>query len=500
METEKTGAEKNSQVEQLDYDVVVIGAGPGGYVAAIRCAQLGLKTACVDEWRDHQGQSQVGGTCLNVGCIPSKALLESSHLYAKAKHELTAHGIHLDAVKLDLEKMQARKNRVVKELTQGIVSLFKANRVAHYSGRGKIKACDVPGKHCVFVKQRKTKQHLVTLVAKNIIVATGSSPVRLPQAPLVDDYILDSAGALEMKDVPKKLAIIGAGAIGLELASIWQRLGSKVVLFEAMQGFLPAVDDTISRQALRLLTKQGLDIRTGHRLISAQQKNKKVQLVFEQQKDELLGKEKIESFDKLVVAVGRKPNSERVFGKEFAVETSERGYLLVNKKCETSIPGVYAIGDVVGGLMLAHKASEEGVMVAHRIAGEQRDVSYELIPSVIYCHPEIAWVGRNEMQCKAEGIAYKTGQFPLSANGRARAAAETDGLVKIISDAKTDRILGVHALAIQASEIIAQAVIAMEMQATSEDLALTMFAHPTLSEALHEAAMSLHHQAIHIRN
>lgn len=490
----------SKKIEASEFDVVVIGGGPGGYVAAIRCAQLGLKTACVDEWLNHQQQSSLGGTCLNVGCIPSKALLESSHLFAKANKDFAEHGIKLKKIDLDIAAMQTRKDRVVKELTQGINALFKANKVTLFSGRAKIHLCDVPDKHCVYVKHRKNRQRFATLIANNIIVATGSSPVRLQQAPLVDGCILDSAGALELNSVPKNLGIIGAGAIGLELASIWRRLGSKVVLYEAMQEFLPAVDESIARQALKILSKQGLDIRIGSRLISAQIKNKKVQVAIETHNGDGSGKEETEVFDKLIVAVGRKPNSERVFGKEFSVVTDERGFILVNEHCATAIPGIYAIGDVIGGAMLAHKASEEGIMVAHHIKGEVVEMNYDLIPSVIYTHPEVSWVGKSEAQCRSERLAYKIGQFPFAANGRAKAAGDTEGLVKIISDAKTDQILGVHVLASQASEMIAQAVIAMEMQATSEDLALTMFAHPTLSEALHEAALSVQGRAIHIKN
>ncbi len=486
---------KKEKIQQAHYDVIVIGAGPGGYVAAIRCAQLGLKTACVDEWMNHQGQFSPGGTCLNVGCIPSKALLESSHLYDKAKREFNQHGIKTGRIELDLPRMQARKDRVVKELTQGIAALFKANKVVHYSGRGKIKASDQSGRYCVYVKDRKTRQCIATLEATNIIVATGSSPVRLPQAPLTDNYIFDSAGALELNRVPVRLGIIGAGAIGLELGTIWQRLGSKVVLLEAMPDLLPSVDKSIRQQAMRLLTQQGLDIRLNARLISAVIENRKVQVTYGYD-----GTEQTEIFDGLIVAVGRKPNSERVFGKEFGVETNERGYILVNKKCETSVPGIYAIGDVVGGQMLAHKASAEGIMVAHRIAGDSLEVDYDLVPSVIYTHPEIAWVGLTEEQCENKVLDYKVGRFPLAANGRARAAGDAEGLIKIISDTKTDQILGVHILAPQASEIIAQAVIAMEMQATVEDLTMTLFAHPTLSEALHEAALSIQGCAIHIKN
>lgn len=488
-------ATKKEKTQTEQFDVIVIGAGPGGYVAAIRCAQLGLKTACVDEWLNHQGQPSLGGTCLNVGCIPSKVLLESSLLYHQAQHEFVHHGIKVGKTGLDLPVMQTRKDTIVKELTQGVAALLKANNISIYSGRGKIKASNQAGQYHVLINNRKTKKHTATLSAKNIIIATGSSPVRLQQAQLTDNYILDSAGALELTKVPEKLGIIGAGAIGLELGSIWQRLGAKVILLEAMADLLPVVDTAVSRQALSSYVQQGLDIRLNARLICAEVKNKKVSVRYEAN-----GKEQKETVDKLVVAVGRKPNSERVIDKEFDMEINERSYILVNEHCETSVPGVYAIGDVVGGIMLAHKASEEGVMVAERIAGEKTEVNYALIPSVIYTHPEIAWVGKTEQYCKNEGLNYKVGRFPFTASGRARANGDTEGLVKILSDAETDQILGVHIMASQASEIIAQAVIAMEMQATVEDLALTIFAHPTLSEAFHEAALSVHGRAIHIRN
>ncbi len=486
---------KKEKTQTEQFDVIVIGAGPGGYVAAIRCAQLGLKTACVDEWLNHQGQPSLGGTCLNVGCIPSKVLLESSLLYHQAQHGFVHHGIKVGKTGLDLPVMQTRKDTIVKELTQGVAALLKANNISIYSGRGKIKASTQAGQYHVLINNRKTKKHTATLNAKNIIIATGSSPVRLQQAQLTDNYILDSAGALELTKVPEKLGIIGAGAIGLELGSIWQRLGAKVILLEAMADLLPVVDAAVSRQALSSYVQQGLDIRLNARLICAEVKNKKVSVRYEAN-----GKEQEETMDKLVVAVGRKPNSERVIDKEFDMETNERSYILVNEHCETSVPGVYAIGDVVGGIMLAHKASEEGVMVAERIAGEKTEVNYALIPSVIYTHPEIAWVGKTEQYCKNEGINYKVGRFPFTASGRARANGDTEGLVKILSDAETDQILGVHIMSSQASEIIAQAVIAMEMQATVEDLALTIFAHPTLSEAFHEAALSVHGRAIHIGN
>jgi len=477
------------------YDVVVIGAGPAGYVAAIRCAQLGLKTACVDEWLNHQGESSLGGTCLNVGCIPSKALLESSHLYQQANAEFEQHGISASSLKIDIKTMQARKDQVVKELTQGIEGLFKANGVDLVHGRGKIIAGDT-----VEISKRKTHEKISELTAKNIIIASGSSPVRLQQAQLKDGYILDSAGALEIDKVPKRLGIIGAGAIGLELGSVWSRLGSSVVLLEAMPTFLPMADKRLAALVKRSLKKQSLDIRLNARLLSAQVKNKKVQVVYQDSAKTKSGVEQSETFDQLIVAVGRKPNSDRLFSEGLGIEKDERCFILVDEKCRTSVPNIYAVGDVVRGPMLAHKGSEEGIMVAELIAGKQAEVNYDLVPSVIYTHPEVAWAGKTEEECKAENVKVKVGSFPLAASGRARAMAETEGLVKVIADAQTDRVIGVHIFSVQASELIAQAVLMMDMQATAEDIALTMFAHPTLSESLHEAALSVHGQAVHVKN
>lgn len=472
------------------YDVVVIGAGPAGYVAAIRCAQLGLSVACVNEWRDSEGEFSLGGTCLNVGCIPSKSLLESSHLFAATKNELKQHGINVKDPAIDVAAMMARKNKIVKELTQGIGGLFKANKVVLVNGHAMLSQ----GKK-VKVTERGNKKIIQTLKADNIIMASGSSPVQLAQAPLKKGYIVDSAGALEFDSVPGRLGVIGAGAIGLELGSVWQRLGSKVVLIEALDEFLPTVDKQISRAAARSFKKQGLDVRINARLLSANVKNKEVHITYEDNR----GAQKI-IFDKLIVAVGRKPNSDTMFTDEMELEIDERAFLHVNKYCETSVPGIYAIGDLVRGPMLAHKGTEEGIMVAERIAGQQSSVNYDLIPSVIYTHPEVAWTGKTEQACEAAGIAVNTGVFPMSASGRAKAMANTEGLVKIIAHKETDRILGVHILSAQASELIAQAVIAMEMQASAEDIALTMFAHPTLSESLHEAALAVHKRAIHIKN
>ena len=479
------------------WDVVVIGAGPAGYVAAIRCAQLGLKTACIDEWLNHLGEPSLGGTCLNVGCIPSKALLESSHLYQQANAEFSQHGISTASLDIDVDVMQSRKNKLVKELTQGIEVLFKANNITLIHGRAKITAIDT-----IEVWSRKTRKKIESLKAKNIIIATGSSPVRLQQAKLKNDCIVDSAGALELAEVPQRLGIIGAGAIGLELGSVWSRLGSEVVIFEAMKDFLPMADSKLARLVKRSLEKtadgkKGLDIRLHARLVSAKVKNNKVNLVYEDSKKP--GEQK-ETFDKLIIAVGRKPNSDRVFGEELGIEIDESHFILVNKHCETSVPNIYAIGDVVRGPMLAHKGSEEGIMVAEHIAGNYAEVNYGLIPAVIYTHPEVAWAGKTEEECKAENLNVKIGSFPMAASGRARAMAETEGLVKIIADADTDQVLGVHIFSAQASELIAQAVLMMEMQATAEDMALTVFAHPTLSESMHEAALSVNGRAIHIKN
>ena len=472
------------------FDVIVIGGGPAGYVSAIRCAQLGLKTACVDDWINAEGKPALGGTCLNVGCIPSKALLESSEMYSKCQHGLGVHGIETSGVKLDLKTMMARKNKIIKELTQGIEGLFKANKVSWIKGRGRLLI-----NNQVEVSSVDNQSHVIE--AENIIIATGSSTIDIPSAKLNKDIIVDSTGALEFSEVPGRLGVIGAGVIGLELGSVWKRLGSDVVVIEAQDQFLPAVDEQIAKQAQREFKKQGLDIHLNSRLMSTQIiKNgsaHQVEAIYQDQK----GDHK-EVFDKLIVAVGRRPNSENVFAEEVDMIVDEGGFIHVNDQCETSSPGVYAIGDVVRGPMLAHKGSEEGVMVAELIAGHHGEVNYDLIPSVIYTHPEMAWVGMTEQHLKAMGEHYNVGVFPFAASGRARAQAETTGMVKLISHRDTDRILGVHIMGSQASELIAQAVIAMEMGASAEDLGLIMFAHPTLSESLHEAALAVSGNAIHI--
>ncbi len=484
-----------------NYDVVVIGAGPAGYVAAIRCAQLGLKTACIDNWLDENNNPKLGGTCLNAGCIPSKALLESSELYKQSESSLAQHGILTDSVSLNLKQMMERKDNVVNTLTLGIESLFKSNKIDWIQGNATIEnsKSESPGhkkNHDEFKKVVVIQLHnkdIQQLNTNNIIIATGSSPVNLSIAPIDDECIVDSTGALAFDKVPKKLGIIGSGVIGLELGSVWKRLGAEVKIFEAQDTFLPFADEFIAKESFKLFINQGLDIKLNARLLKAKAKNNAVHVKFTDSDGE-----HHEVFDKLIIAVGRHPNSEGLFNDETDLVMDEGGLIHVNDKCETSLPGIYAIGDTVRGPMLAHKGSEEGLMVAEHIAGNYRSVNYELIPSVIYTHPELAWVGKSEQTLKASGIEYNVGTFPFSASGRAQAVNETKGFVKIVSDSKTDKILGVHILGSHASELIAQAVIAMEFGASSEDIALTMFAHPTFSEAFHEASLAVSGNALHI--
>lgn len=470
------------------YDVIVIGAGPAGYVAAIRCAQLGLETACIDKWVDTHQNPKLGGTCLNVGCIPSKALLESSANYDKSLQELSLHGILCKEVSLDLKQMMERKNRIINTLTQGIQSLFKAHKIDWIQGSASLSADKT-----VHVLKHGDKKPSLTISATSIIIATGSSSIDLPHAKRDNQFIVDSTGALEFGKVPEKLGIIGAGVIGLELGSVWKRLGSEVVIFEAQDKFLSFTDQLIARESYKQFTRQGLDIHLNTRLMSAAVKNKKVSVQFK--KDEQTFSQ---TFDKLIIAVGRHPNSSGLVLDDTELVIDEQGFFHVNQHCETSLPGVYAIGDVVRGPMLAHKGSEEGIMVAERIAGHFHEVNYQLIPSVIYTDPELAWVGKTEQELKTAGVDYSIGTFPFIASGRAQAAGDTAGMIRVISHAVSDRILGVHILGAHASEMIAQAVIAMELGASAEDIGLTTFAHPTLSEAFHEAALAVDGKAIHI--
>ena len=468
------------------YDVIIVGAGPAGYVAAIRCAQLGMKTACIDKWLDKDGQPSLGGTCLNAGCIPSKALLESSEWYDRLQRGMDTHGIAVDGVTLDVAAMIASKDAVVRDLTGGIASLFKTNGVEWVQGRGQLmpdRQVDVTGHDgCV-----------QTLNATHVILAPGSVPVPLAVAPLNNDTVVDSEGALEWTDVPRRLGIIGAGIIGLELGSVWRRLGAEVTLLEAQDVFLSMADQQIAKAALRSFRKQGLDVHLGACVKSTTTTDDGVFIEYENSETE-----NSLTVDRLIVAVGRQPCTEGLASADAALILDERGFIHIDEDCATSAPGVYAIGDAVRGPMLAHKGSEEGVAVAERIAGQHSEVNYEVIPSVVYTHPEIAWVGRTEEALKQAGTDYRTGTFPFAASGRARAMQETDGMVKILSDAVTDRVLGVHMLGPSASELIAQAVTAMEFDASSEDIARTIFAHPTLSEALHEAALAIDNRAIHM--
>lgn len=470
------------------FDVIVIGAGPGGYVAAIRAAQLGLKTACVEKWTSESGKVVLGGTCLNVGCIPSKALLESSHKFEEAKHEFDVHGIKVDDVEVDVPKMIERKESIVKNLTGGVAMLFKANGVTSIHGTGRLLA-----NKQVEVTDAKGKTEVYE--AENVIIATGSKPVEIPPAPITEGYIVDSTGALEFQEVPKRLGVIGAGVIGLELGSVWARLGAEVTVLEAQDSFLSLVDQQIAKESLKQFKKQGLDIKLKAMVTGTEVKRGLVNVQYKDSK----GNQELK-VDKLIVCVGRAPVTDGLLSPDSGINLDERGFIYVDDRCKTDVPGVYAIGDVVRGPMLAHKASEEGVMVAERIAGHKPQVNYDCIPNVIYTHPELAWVGKTEEQLVADGIDFNVGLAPFAASGRAMAANSTAGMVKVLSDATTDRILGVHILGPNASELIAQAVIAMEFGSSSEDLGLTVFAHPTLSESVHEAALAVNGHAIHVAN
>ncbi len=476
-----------------NFDVIVIGAGPGGYVAAIRCAQLGLSTACVESWSNDNGKPALGGTCLNVGCIPSKALLESSHHYAQIKHDVADHGINATGVSMDVHRMIGRKDKIVKMLTQGIAGLFRKNNIEHLHGRGRITGQDEGGNYQIEVISSAAEQENITASAKHIIIATGSVPTKIPPAKVDNDRIVDSTGALDFKEVPRKLGIIGAGVIGLELGSVWSRLGSEVIILEALDSFLEPVDDQLSDEAFKILGKQGLDIRLGAKVTGTGSNNQEVIVIYENAD----GKQQI-SVDKLIVAVGRTPNTEGLDAVACGLELDERGFIQVDNQCQTNLPNVYAIGDVVRGPMLAHKASEEGVAVAEQIAGKPGHVNYQTVPWVIYTWPEIAWVGMTEQALQANEIDYKTGTFPFAANSRARATGDTTGMVKILADSQSDRILGVHIIGPNASELISEAVLAMEFDASSEDIARTIHGHPSLSEAIHEAALNVDGRALHI--
>lgn len=470
------------------YDVIVLGSGPAGYVAAIRCAQLGLKTACVEQWINKQGNPALGGTCLNVGCIPSKALLESSQIYSDTAAGLSDHGIEVTGVRADVPSMVANKDKIVQELTGGIEHLFRANKIEWIKGTGSL----LPERQVAVIGSNSTT---TTYSAENIILATGSRSIEIGAVPLNGEVIVDSAGALDWESVPEKLCVIGAGVIGLELGSVWRRLGSEVTVLEAQDVFLPMVDQQIAKDSLRQFNKQGLDIRLGARVMSSEVTASGVTLNYtDQSGDQQL------NIDRVIVAVGRRPNIDQLTSPETDLLIDERGLVHVNGACETNLPGVWAIGDLVRGPMLAHKGSEEGVAVAERIAGKKSHLNYEAIPSVIYTHPEISWVGKTEEQLKEEGREYNSGVFPFAASGRAKAMRDTAGMVKVLADKHTDELLGMHIVGGHSSELIGHGVTVMEFQGTAEDIARTVFAHPTLSEAIHEAALAADHRALHIPN
>ena len=467
------------------YDLVVIGGGPGGYEAAIRAAQLGYKVACIEK-RIHNGKPAMGGTCLNVGCIPSKALLDSSHRYESTKHDLQVHGITTGDVSIDVATMQARKTKVVEQLTGGVAQLLKGNGIDWLQGTGKLLA----GKKVEFTPLDSSDTQ--ALEPKYVILASGSVPVNIPVAPLHEDIVVDSTGALAFEQIPQTLGVIGAGVIGLELGSVWRRLGSDVVVFEALDSFLPMTDKALAKETLKVLTKQGLDIRLNSKVTATEVIDGKVVVKYNQ-----AGEDKEQTFDKLIVCVGRKPYAEGLLSEDAGITLTERGFIDVDDQCKTSLDGVYAIGDLVRGPMLAHKAMEEGVMAVERIHGQAAQVNYDTIISVIYTSPEVAWVGLTEEQARDKGVEVKTGQFPFAVNGRALASAEPAGFVKFVADAKTDRLLGMHIIGSGAGDMIHQGMIAMEFVSSIEDLQLMTFAHPTLSEAIHEAALAVDGRAIH---
>ncbi len=470
------------------FDVVVIGAGPAGYIAAIRAAQHGMTAACIDEWKNKDGKNAFGGTCLNAGCIPSKALLESTELYHRAQHEFKKHGIRTGDVEMNIADMQKRRASIVRQLTGGIAGLFKANKVEGLVGHGKL----LPGKKVEFTPVSGDAE---IIEAKHVILAAGSAPIELGIAPFDDERIIDSWGALELDAVPERLGVVGAGVIGLELGSVWSRLGSKVTVLEALDDFLFMADRDVAKVAAAEFKKQGLDIKLGAKVTRASTDGDAVTVAYEDED----GAHSIE-VDKLIVAVGRRPYTDDLFSDDAGIQLDERGFVVVDEECRTRVKGVYAIGDCVRGPMLAHKGSEEGVMVADLIAGEFAEVNYDVIPSVIYTAPEIAWTGKTEEEVRDSGRAYKTGSFPFMASGRAKAMEQTSGMVKVISSQDDDEILGVHIVGPMAGELIAEAVVALEFSASTEDLQRTIHAHPSLAEAVHEAALAVDKKALNFPN
>jgi dihydrolipoamide dehydrogenase len=470
------------------FDVIVIGSGPAGYVCAIKCAQLGLSTAVIEQAMGKKGQPELGGTCLNVGCIPSKALLDSSHRYAEAKLHMADHGISASEVTVDIAQMMARKEKIVSQLTGGVSGLLKHNGVTVISGSATLGS----GRQVEVTGDDSKK---VVYTADNVVLAAGSEPIEIPPAPVDGDRVVDSTGALCFDAVPRRLGVIGAGVIGLELGSVWARLGAEVTVLEAMDTFLPNMDEQIAKESAKIFSKQGLDIRLGARVTGSDVSEGGVTVAYSQG-----GEDHTETFDKLIVAVGRRPRTEKLFSADSGVTVDERGFVFVNEYCATESPGVWAIGDIVRGPMLAHKGSEEGVMVAERIHGKSAQLNYDVVPSIIYTHPEVAAVGKTEQELRVEGVEVKIGTFPFAAIGRAQASGETDGLVKLIADADSDQILGAHVVGPSAADLVQQIVIAMEMAASTEDLQLMVFGHPTMSEAVHEAALAVDGRAIHMVN
>jgi dihydrolipoamide dehydrogenase len=466
------------------FDVVVIGGGPAGYPAAIRAGQNKLSVACIDEWKNRDGTMSFGGTCLNAGCIPSKALLESTELYHRAQQEFAVHGIRTGAVSVDVTQMQKRKSGVVKTMTQGVLALFKGSGVTPLQGHGKL----LPGKRVEYTAPDGTRRELT---AKHVVLASGSAPIELKSAPFQTPHIVDSWGALDFEAIPKRLCIIGAGVIGLELGSVWRRLGSEVTMLEALPDFLPIADQQLAKEAARHFKKLGLDIRLGAKVTGARVKGDAVEVAYTDSKgDQTL------TVDRLFVAIGRRPYTRDLLAAGTGVELDERGFIKVDHQCRTGAEGVWAVGDCVRGPMLAHKGKEEGAMVADLIAGRFGEVNYKTVPSVIYTAPEIAWVGQTEEQVKASGRPYKIGVFSFLADGRARAMEQAQGFAKIVAAQDDDEILGVHIIGPLAGELIAEAVLAMEYSASTEDLQRTIHAHPTLSEAVHEAALNADKRAI----
>ena len=469
------------------FDVVVIGAGPGGYIAAIRAAQLGFSVACIDAWTDGKGKSAPGGTCTNAGCIPSKALLQSSDHYEHAAHTFAAHGVEIKVLGLNMERMFARKSEIVRQNNDGILYLFRKNGVVFFHGWGSfVDATD--NRYRILVKNETEEM----ITGTHVIIATGSSPRALPDVPFDEKKVLSNKGALSMSSVPKKLGIIGAGVIGLETGSVWRRLGAEVTLLEAMPDFLPAADRQIAEDAYRQFIRQGLVFEFGVTIGQIKTSGKNVTVDYHDPQRNA----KTAIFDSLIVSIGRVPNTAGLNAQAVGLRMDQKGFIDVDDDCRTSLSNVWAVGDVVRGPMLAHKAEEEGMAVAERIAGQQGHVNFNTIPWVIYTSPEIAWVGQNEQQLKAAGVAYKVGTFPFLANGRARAMGDTAGMVKVLADARTDEVLGVHILGPMASELIAEAVMAMEFRASSEDIARICHAHPTLSEAMKEAALAVDGRAM----